>query len=239
MRGEDLRTHGAEFAFVAHNKKGQYVPCSDIRAFSSTIALLRRVTRVMNVDMKSFSIDADNNIIAHADVPADAASLETFATAKELAKLSAEWPASRLVEVWNSFAGVTPFDTFRPVKKFTNRQTAVARIWNAIQNLGGAEPETTINAPEPIAAKKERTATKPAKAAKKTETPASERTNKRAEVLTLMKRAKGATLAEIMEATGWQAHTVRGFVSILASKHGEKIESAKNATGERFYKIAK
>jgi Protein of unknown function (DUF3489) len=28
-----------------------------------------------------------------------------------------------------------------------------------------------------------------------------------------MKRAKGATLAEIIAATGWQAHTVRGFVN--------------------------
>jgi len=41
---------------------------------------------------------------------------------------------------------------------------------------------------------------------------AEERTNKKAEVLAVMKRAKGATLAEIMEATSWQAHTVRGFV---------------------------
>ena len=31
----------------------------------------------------------------------------------------------------------------------------------------------------------------------------------------MMKRAKGATLAEIITATGWQPHTVRGFVSIL------------------------
>lgn len=50
---------------------------------------------------------------------------------------------------------------------------------------------------------------------------------------------KGVTLAEIMEATGWQAHTVRGFVSILGSKGGEKIESSKNAAGERTYRIAK
>ena len=55
----------------------------------------------------------------------------------------------------------------------------------------------------------------------------------------MMKRAKGATLAEIMEATGWQKHTVRGFVSILGSKGGEKIESSKNAAGERTYRIAK
>ena len=55
----------------------------------------------------------------------------------------------------------------------------------------------------------------------------------------MMKRAKGATLAEIMATTDWQAHTVRGFVSILGSKGGEKIESSKNAAGERTYKIAK
>jgi Protein of unknown function (DUF3489) len=53
-----------------------------------------------------------------------------------------------------------------------------------------------------------------------------------------MQRAKGPTLAEIMEAMGWQPHTVRGFVSILGSKRGEQIESSKNAVGERTYKIA-
>jgi hypothetical protein len=42
-----------------------------------------------------------------------------------------------------------------------------------------------------------------------------------------------------MAVTKWQAHTVRGFVSILGSKGGEKIESSKNAAGERAYKITK
>jgi hypothetical protein len=55
----------------------------------------------------------------------------------------------------------------------------------------------------------------------------------------MMKRAKGVTLAEIASATGWQKHTIRGFVSILGSKGGQKIESAKNAAGERSYRIAK
>lgn len=47
----------------------------------------------------------------------------------------------------------------------------------------------------------------------------------------MMKRAKGAKLVEIGQATGWQRDTVRGFVSILARKGREKIESSKGAGG--------
>ena len=83
---------------------------------------------------------------------------------------------------------------------------------------------------------------KPAKKAR-SKKPASkakpDRVNKKAEVIAMMKRAKGATLAEIIEVTGSQPHTVRGFVSILGSKGGEKIESSKNAAGERAYKIGR
>jgi hypothetical protein len=87
-------------------------------------------------------------------------------------------------------------------------------------------------------AKKSAKAATPKKAAKAPQgrapkRAAEERTNKKAEVIAMMKRAKGATLAEIVEATNWQKHTVRGFVSILGSKGGEKIESSKNAAGER------
>jgi hypothetical protein len=38
---------------------------------------------------------------------------------------------------------------------------------------------------------------------------------KKVEVVAMMKRAKGVTLAEITQAAGWRANTVRGFVSIL------------------------
>jgi hypothetical protein len=55
----------------------------------------------------------------------------------------------------------------------------------------------------------------------------------------MMKRAKGATLPEIMKAMGWQPHTIRGFVSLLGSKGEEKIESSKTEAGERTYRIAK
>jgi cytochrome c5 len=92
------------------------------------------------------------------------------------------------------------------------------------------------NAPKP---KKTAKAAKPTKPAKKAAQPAAERTNKKPEVIVMMKRAKGVTLAEIMDATGWQKRTARGFVSILGSKGGETIESSKNADRERTYKIVK
>jgi predicted transcriptional regulator len=55
----------------------------------------------------------------------------------------------------------------------------------------------------------------------------------------MMRRPKGVSLGEIIQATGWQKHTVRGFISILGRKSGEKIESSKNSAGERNYRIAK
>jgi len=77
---------------------------------------------------------------------------------------------------------------------------------------------------------------KPART-KKASAPRAE--SKGAKILEMIARAKGAKLAEIMKATDWQAHSVRGFLSTAAKKQKLKIESAKNEAGERFYKIAK
>ena len=40
-------------------------------------------------------------------------------------------------------------------------------------------------------------------------------------------------------ATDWQAHSVRGFISIAAKKHSINIESSKNEAGDRVYRVAK
>ena len=77
--------------------------------------------------MSIFTIDGENNITAHVGLPAGVDASQLFSSAKELAKLTVEWPASRLVDTWNSFAGVAPFDELKPVKKFTSRKAAVTR----------------------------------------------------------------------------------------------------------------
>jgi hypothetical protein len=54
----------------------------------------------------------------------------------------------------------------------------------------------------------------------------------------LLKRSGGATLTSLMRATGWQAHSVRGFISgALGKRLGLKIDSFKNSRGERAYRI--
>jgi hypothetical protein len=115
--------------------------------------------------MKMFTIDEQNSITVFATKEeAAGTSGLVFSSQKELAKLTAEWPVSRFVEIWNGLASVAPFSELKPVKKFTDRKVAVARIWQAIQRLsanGAAsvpEPEgqpqvesTPEIAPEPVA----------------------------------------------------------------------------------------
>ena len=177
--------------------------------------------------MIMFSIDPDNNITAHATAAEAKSSkeAEAFAGAKELDRMAAQWPSTRLVEIWNSLPGQ------KPVKKFTDRKAAVRRIWEAIQYL---TPPTGTPA-TPGAARKE-----------KSEKPATEHAQaipartatKTAQVLDLLKRPGGATLKDIMAATNWQAHSVRGFISgTLGKKMGLPVLSEKSEEGERVYSI--
>ena len=62
--------------------------------------------------------------------------------------------------------------------------------------------------------------------------------SKTAKVLDLLKRPDGATLAELMKATGWQAHSVRGFLSgTVGKKLGLAVASVKDDAGERRYSV--
>ncbi len=228
------------------------------------IALLVSATGVMNVivpavsrqkkgnKMKTFTIDADNSIAVFVS-PEEAAAttttpFDTFASQQELASLIGQWPAERLLATWNSLPGVTP------VKKFKNGKTAAGKIWARIQGLG-----------EPPKPKAERTAKGGArmakgapvkgKATKRRQPPRRRRPkaasapnrpkpllregSKTAQVVAMLQRKDGATLAEIMEKVGWQKHTVRGLMDGAMKKAGHAVESFKPENGERTYRINK
>lgn len=106
------------------------------------------------------------------------------------------------------------FDDLKPVKKFPGRKLAVARIWAAVQRLAGdsAQPARDV---APAAKPAKKVARKAPRRARARKTADESRSNKKAEVVAMLKRAKGVTLPEIMEHTGWQKHTVRGFISPL------------------------
>ena len=57
--------------------------------------------------MKTYTIDTENSITAHA-TKQEAGEGESFSSQQELASLVAEWPADRLVEVWNAFPDSRP-----------------------------------------------------------------------------------------------------------------------------------
>lgn len=62
--------------------------------------------------------------------------------------------------------------------------------------------------------------------------------SKQALVIGLLQRPEGATIAQIMEATGWQQHTVRGTLAgTLKKRLGLTITSTKEAGGQRVYRI--
>jgi hypothetical protein len=68
--------------------------------------------------------------------------------------------------------------------------------------------------------------------------PKAERTTKHERMLTLLSRSEGASIAEMMEATNWQQHSVRGFLAgTVKKKLGFLLTSAKANDGVRRYHI--
>ena len=90
-----------------------------------------------------------------------------------------------------------------------------------------AEIEAAVSAAETKWAREKRTK------------PCARENSKQAAVIQMLQRPGGSTIRQIMESTGWQAHTVRGtFAGALKKKLGLNIVSAKDAGGERLYRIA-
>ena len=168
---------------------------------------------------KIFAINALNRVAGYGagEVPEGAMG---FSSEAELAALSADWPTRMLIDIWNRLPDVTA------VSKFTDRKTAVRRIWQAINR-----PESTSQSIIAEGTNARKTAAK----MKRTQTRQAQTKTER--IIALLKRPEGATLKAIMAATGWQAHSVRGFLSGQLNKRmGLKVKSFKR-DGELVYRV--
>jgi len=99
-----------------------------------------------------------------------------------------------------------------------------------------------------VAPKKDQSGKKATSAKKAPKTPKSAKGDKKsgaardgskaAKILELLKRPDGATSKELQKATGWQPHSVRGFLSgTIGKKMGLTVTSTKGEDGERNYSI--
>jgi hypothetical protein len=173
----------------------------------------------------TFTIDRNNHITALTSTPKAQVNPEAprFSGVRDLGRLAKRWPGPRLVEIWNALPG------HKPVKKFTNRKVAVSRLWAAAQSLAPTGGAAALRLVPQKANSGKRAIQNPAPA---------HRRGKTGRVLELLQRPGGATLKQLIAATQWQAHSVRGFLSgALKKKMGLKIVSTKEAAGARSYSI--
>ena len=69
--------------------------------------------------------------------------------------------------------------------------------------------------------------------------PRTRENTKQALVIEMLRRSEGTTIRQIVEATGWQAHTVRGtFAGAFKKKLGLTLTSEKTEGSDRTYRIA-
>jgi hypothetical protein len=165
--------------------------------------------------MQRFLITSENQMVTISNTGATPEGGTAFDSEQQLAEVTSDWPASRLVEIWNGLPGVTA------IRKFKDRATALSRIWKQAQSLPPfVEPIPVEEVPAQQEAKSESGG------------------SKKDLVVAMLDAAEGVTLAQIMAATGWQKHSVRGFLSgAVGKKMGLTVVSSKPKDGERVYRI--
>jgi hypothetical protein len=113
-----------------------------------------------------------------------------------------------------------------------------------------ARSQGPVSAAKPLATGKEAKAAKPTSAASGLLSPAAKESDsggpakppnaesKQARVLSMLRSPTGATIAAMMQATGWQQHSVRGFLAGVVRKRLKLKLTSKKVDGTRVYQIA-
>jgi hypothetical protein len=116
----------------------------------------------------------------------------------------------------------------------TTEQTETAPETKAAKKATGGARRASV---APAKGKVGKKAAQPKKAPKSARNDAREG-SKTGRILEMLKRPGGATAKELLKATGWQPHSLRGFISgTLGKKMGLTVASTKGGDGERSYSV--
>jgi Protein of unknown function (DUF3489) len=109
-----------------------------------------------------------------------------------------------------------------------------------IDSSGEAEDaETKASDEAPVKVKAKPNTRPKAPKSKETKEPCARDGSKQAQLISMLRRAKGATIDEVVEALEWQPHTVRGAIAgALKKKLGLDVTSEKDDKRGRVYRIA-
>ena len=111
------------------------------------------------------------------------------------------------------------------------KPTMKATVGKRAPRVASTKPKSSRKATRAERAHKSRTKAKVAK-------PEARSGSKTAKVLDLLIRPGGATAKQLMKTTGWQPHSVRGFLSgTVGKKMGLVVVSTKGEDGERRYSV--
>jgi hypothetical protein len=139
-----------------------------------------------------------------------------FYTPKGWQRIAKDLPLSQLVEVWNHLPGTAKR------KRFPSRRVAIGCIWDQLMSYA------------PVRGKFRSGRSAQRKAGGPKSQPAITRSD---QILALLQTDGGASIEQLARATGWQKHSIRGFLSgVIRKKMGINVESS-TAGGTRLYQI--
>jgi hypothetical protein len=152
-----------------------------------------------------------------------------------------------VIDVWTAVITAQKGETMVAIaEEIVTAQDEAGAEPKAKKKAAGAKRARNVAPAKAKSGKKPTPANKAPKAAKKATRPekatkakgAVREGSKTETILALLQRPEGATAKDLLKVTGWQAHSLRGFISgTLGKKMGLTVTSTKGEDGERRYSV--
>jgi hypothetical protein len=149
-----------------------------------------------------------------------------------------DWHSAAIGAVLSSDLGATGASEILPRRLYRRCGASAVRrdaVMNRMEDLMSKSAKKPSPAKSPLSAR----SVKPSRQiAAEPKTNQADAGSKQARVIAMLQSPTGTTIAAIMKATGWQRHSVRGFLAGVVRKRLELKLASKKVNGNRIYQIA-